>query len=225
MRCPCGAINRSLECEHNTTETYTYTMLPDLVKTLPRVEMSDDIVNLFTDILKRPRTLYKLLLQTLKLADGQLFLTIPAAAKVSLGNLERGSGGTVSRGESLEMLGNICSQYTHVPHHTALLDDGMQRPGDPKIGRHEHQCQIVTIENEAFYCLDRVEVPDGEIEDFIWAGASGYYSIGVLANCTVRENAAKSIELESLLRAVQCAEGVIFSVIDSEAFAIWCPKA
>ena len=194
----------------------------ELLKTLPCVDMSDDAVNLFAGILQRPRTLYKLILETLKLADGQLFLTLPASPKVSFRNLE--NGGVASRGESMKMLGNICSRYTHVPNHTALLDDGRQQPGNPKIARYQHQYQILTVENEAFYCLDRVEAPDDEIEDFIWQGTGGHYSIGVLANCSVREDESKSIDLDSLSRAVQCAEGVIFSVFDSEAFAIWCPR-
>ena len=75
-----------------------------------------------------------------------------------------------------------------------------------------------------YIVLIRAGVSGDEMEDYIMKGACGSYSIGILANCSLREDAPECLALDSLNEAVQCAEAVVFSACDSEAFAIWCPK-
>jgi len=197
-----------------------FTLSTELRRTLPSIDLSEDIVDQLVEVLQRPRTLYRLLSQTLKLADGQLFLTLPLSSNLSHVNLRY--RGMARRGESLKILGSICSQYTQIPHHSVLLDNGMHRPSNRTLA--QAQYRFLAVENDALYCLDRAEVSHDELEGFIWCGASGHFSVGILTNCSVSENGAGSIALESLIEAVQRTEGVIFSVCDSEAFAIWCPK-
>lgn len=195
----------------------------ELRNTLPNIDLSEDVVDYLVDILRRPRTLCRLLLQTtLKLADGELFLTLPLSSNLHHVILKH--RGIARRGESLKILESICSHYTQIPHHSVLLDNGMYRPSNRTLPQTQGQYRFLAVENDALFCLDRADVSHEELEGFIWWGACGFYSVGILTNCSVSEDTAGSIALDSLVKAVQCAEAVIFSVCDSEAFAIWCPK-
>jgi len=199
-----------------------FSLIIELRNTLPTIDLSEDVVDYLMDLLKIQRTLHKLLLQTLKLADGQLFLTLPLSSNLHHVNLKH--CGEARGRESLKILESICSQYTQIPHHSVLLDNGMYRPSNRNLPQAQGEYRFLAVENDALFCLDRADVSHEELEGFIWWGAGGYYSVGILTNCSVSEDAAGSISLDSLIKAVQCAEAVIFSVCDSLAFAIWSPK-
>ena len=124
----------------------------ELRQTLPTIDLSEDIVDYLVEVLQLPRTLYKLLSKTLRLADGQLFLTLPLSAKLPIENIKH--RGEARRGESIRILGGICSNYTRVPHHAVLLDNGMHRPSNRAIADYQHPYRFLAIENDALYCLD-----------------------------------------------------------------------
>lgn len=194
-----------------------------LRQTLPSLAMDDHIAQHLREILAMPRVLHSLLLQEIKLSTGDLFLTLPHGTDLAGANLKQGRH--ASRRSSIAIIEAIALQFVAVPGRSALLDNALGKRTDAANAQYDYQSQLVTLEDDLLYCLDNANPTEDEVASWAWWGLSGFYSIGVFIDGSARQPTEPRISVTSLQESIARAQGVIFSVFDSEAFAIWCPTA